>query len=256
MVLRNILQAPVRSVLNTVIPTFGEGESDPDFASVTALYGFNQANFDSGVNNDGSLGVGSVFNSGVAPDTGTVLDGLASGEFNQNGLGSNDGILIGTTDAAIGVNSSVDFTLECWLFVPNAQSDLSTIFSHGTASATLRLIMSLYEPGDATKPGQFELVLGASTIINSADDSYPVDTWFHFALASTSGSMEIYADGARVINTSQNLNRTGDMLTGRHNVLSQPLSGPAFMDEMRITKGVKRYTGATLTVPSFPLPRS
>jgi len=230
--------------------------TDPDFASVTALYGFNQANFGSGVDNDGSLGAGSVFNSGVAPDTDTVLVGSASGEYNQTGLESNNGIDVGTTDDAIGVNSTVDYTIECWVFVPTGQTFNSTIFCNGDTSSTLRQILSIFSPIDGSKPGVVQLVLGSSTTIETGNNQYPVNAWFHFAWTYTTNSMSVYVDGTRVISTAVNPNRVGNMLLGRHNLLAFPISGPAFMDELRITKGIRRYSGSSHVVPAFPFPRA
>jgi hypothetical protein len=87
----------------------------------------------------------------------------------------------------------------------------------------------------------------------SAAGTIAVDTWYHVAVTRQGTSLRTFIDGV-LVNTSTNSN---DMTFGRLRVgTSAVLTSEWFqgwMDELRITKGVARYT-ANFTAPTAPFP--
>jgi len=96
---------------------------------------------------------------------------------------------------------------------------------------------------------------GQLTWYNSgtAAGTIAVDTWQHIAASRQGTSLRTFIDGG-LVNTSTNSN---DMTFGRLRVgINGGLNGEFFqgwMDELRITKGVARYT-ANFTPPTAPFP--
>lgn len=224
----------------------GGGGSDPDFQEVTVLYGFEDANFSTGVHNDGSLADGSVQNNGVVPSGAFFVAGAQSAAFNQNGALSNDGITMGGTINVIG---SGDFTIEGWIRDPGSAGFL--LFSCGVDNNSSNRLNLDFRADEGVN-----CVFGGATVRTSPASVWPVNQFFHFAFVfETTPAFRCYVDGQQVLSGTDTFTRAGNAHLGRHIVLSQPVSGPQYLDEMRITK-VARYSGASFPVPSVPFPRS
>lgn len=228
---------------------YGNGSStpvDPDFASVTVLYGFEQSSFATGVTNDGSLAAGTVEDNGVAPSTAQHIAGLRSAAFNQNGTTSNDGIIMGTTANVLGSGA---FTIEGWIRHSAAFNAL--LFSCGVDNDTSNRLNI-----DLPSTRAISCVFGAGTTRTSSTNVWPVDDFFHFAFVyETTPAFRCYVNGTSVLTGTDSFVRSGNACLGRHINLSQPVSGPNFLDELRISK-VARYTGSSFIVPTPPFPRS
>jgi hypothetical protein len=99
------------------------------------------------------------------------------------------------------------------------------------------------------------------TDLNFSAGNIALNTWHYIAVTRSGTSIRAYVNGSQVGSTVSN----SDNFT--HNkIISRPLfigglNDPSYkfwmngyIDEMRITKGVARYTGATLTVPTSQFP--
>lgn len=225
----------------------GAATTDPYFASVTVLYGFEDANFTSGVHNDGSLSDGTVIDNGVAPNTTFFVAGAQSAAFNQNGPLSNDGILTGGTTSVIGGG---DFTVEGWVRDPGSAT--TVLLSCGVIDASSNRINLAFLSTKAVS-----MTFDSDTTVNSASNVWPPNEFFHCALVyvSATAAWRIYINGTQVVSGTNSFGRAGNAYLGQHNYSPQPVNGPQYLDELRITK-VARYTGTSFTVPSVPLPRS
>jgi hypothetical protein len=85
--------------------------------------------------------------------------------------------------------------------------------------------------------------------------------WHHIAIVREATELRAYLDGTRAVLASLPSgypiqDASGPMCFGMEypNTGSFPL--PAHMDQIRFTKGVARYTGPTITVPTAPFPHS
>jgi hypothetical protein len=138
---------------------------------------------------------------------------------------------------------SEDFTIECWLyptayggfFAKNQTSDHRWVKVDVQGDGTITLY--------ATNSGS-----GWQVNSNSASGTWSLNTWWHFALVRSGTSLKVYKNGVSVISAT---------LSGNlYNVDADPfilgatsLSGFAYrqqytgyIDDLRITKGVARYT--------------
>lgn len=160
-----------------------------------------------------------------------------------------------------------DFTIEAWVnFISHAGDTRHTIigqyntsddpesawwlgFSSISASRPLRLIL-----------GNNPTVAGVNSNLNRAD--FVVGTWYHIAVVRESGTVRFYRDGdyqgGGILNTAV-ANVTVPLTIGKINNLSSTFLMNGYMDSVRVTRNVARYTGTTansFTPPSGSFPTS
>ena len=79
-----------------------------------------------------------------------------------------------------------------------------------------------------------------------------IDTWYHVAYVRSSGTTKLYIDGTEIISVADTTNYTDTNFTvGGWYSNSYLLNG--YIDDLRITKGVARYTAA-FTPPTAAFP--
>ena len=89
-------------------------------------------------------------------------------------------------------------------------------------------------------------------IVDSAGMLFSTDTWYHIALVRYGTSIKLYVNGVSNISTSSSLGLVdnsvslsiGSMLTGEYSM-------NGYIDELRISKGVARWT-SNFTPPTQP----
>ena len=170
--------------------------------------------------------------------------GTGSLEFD----GSGDYLTIPSTqDVALG---SGDFTIECW-------ANFSVV-GGGNGQGLFQLSNGYLNSQDGRGPaiginnqnGQWYIYYGAGTNLNTSLGSSPsANTWYHVAFVRTSGVIKIFIDGTQIgSDISYSGNYTDTYLTvGGWYSSSYLLNG--YLDDLRITKGVARYT-SSFTPPS------
>lgn len=215
-------------------------ETDPYWANVSSLLQFTGAGAVerkgltiSTIGSPSVINTDSPFASGYCLDCPTTSDGMA--------------VAIGSG----GAFGTGDFTIELFVkflggsdlgwFIGNNNSSLAwTIAKYFAASKWLAYFDNT---GNATGYPQSQTAMTAGT-------------WYAMAITRESGTMRGYKAGVKEFEASQTFNftSTADYAVGR------PKSGePRFVGriaEVRITKGVARYTGATYAVPTAPFPTS
>jgi len=102
---------------------------------------------------------------------------------------------------------------------------------------------------------------GSDETYNSASFSFSTNTWYHIAAARTSGTLRLYVNGNRLLNTSDSTtyNRINNdaLFIGRAEFGGVAKHLNCYIDDLRITKGSSRgYTGSTITVPTAAFPDS
>ena len=106
---------------------------------------------------------------------------------------------------------------------------------------------------------------GARLTFGSSGDS-PLDgftwspstaTWYHVAMTRASGTVKAFVDGTQVgsdvTNTENISGASGALIVGALNISGVVQYFNGWLDELRITKGVARYT-TTFTAPTVPFP--
>jgi hypothetical protein len=219
--------------------------TDPNFASVSLLLHMDSTFADSG---PGSLTVTANGNAQVS--TSSPLRGAGSGLFD----GNNDYLTVSDASLAMGTG---DFTIEMMVRRAGDGAGGSTIsqtlidFRTAEPSAQIYLYID-----NESSSRQFRYYVNGSTSISGGSGT--LDTTIHIALVRSSGTTKLYIDGTQVGSSySDSNNYTGTALSvaGRFAAVSggdyRGFNG--MLDELRITKGVARYT-ANFTPPTAPFP--
>jgi hypothetical protein len=211
---------------------FSGRAGDPNFADVSLL-----------LNMDGANG-GTTFTDSSANAFTVTAFGSVSTSTAQSKFGGSSGLFSGgylqiSSNAAFGLGTG-DFTIECWVR-PTNTTLVGGLINVGRFDSGL-----LFRVGSNTDSLYFN---GVSTNWNAFTNA-PVNTWTHLALVRSGSAVAVYADGVSVHTrtSSADLNAANAVIigTGAHN-LGETYAG--YIDELRITKGVARYT-ANFTPPT------
>lgn len=233
-----------------IVPRQDRIARDPYIASVVLLVSFDGA--------DGATTTTDLKGHALTFAGNAQLDTAAS-KFGGSSL-----LLDGTGDWVTSPDSDDwyfpgEFTIEAW-FRSNTTGGNTHIISQGPAagnynfafrydysSATQkRFVFSYYPSGTATPVA----TIGMS--FENIDQS----VFNHAAVTrDAANSIKIYLDGVQKAAGTQagGFNSTGVLTIGAGLINTQPWTG--WIDEIRITKGVCRYTSA-FTAPTLPFPRS
>lgn len=151
------------------------------------------------------------------------------------------------TDFSFGTG---DFTIEFWAY-PTVQTQYGAMVNVGYYNDGILFRQRIGWPFDA-------LYLNNSYANWNSQTNMPLNVWTHMALVREAGVVAVYANGTRVLtwNNAANLNPSGTFVTIGTGVHSPTSWGEAFighLDDLRITKGVARYSGPTATIPTGPV---
>jgi len=144
----------------------------------------------------------------------------------------------------------VDFTIEAFIKPTATASYKQIVGQWGSCQNSYQL--SLYS-------GMLGWERPGYGTFTSSDGSASValNTWHHVAVSRTGSTISLYLDGKRVASAADSINyTTGGCGMGVGKVADQNgySFGSGFIDEVRITRHVARYSGATYTVPAQAFP--
>ncbi len=208
---------------------------DPFAANVTALLHFNGTN-------------GSTTFTDVVGNTWGTLVGLpiistGRSKFGGASLLQSSGAssIVECAAPGSGLALTGDFTIEGWLYMPSAPGTYNTVVyfnSGGSTDITVRASGTSVEMKNASDAA-FAVSPGGSLL----------GAWFHF-FAGRSGSTCYVGAGGTIASQG-----AGSSATAPVSVLLGGVSDIEYsLDDLRITKGVCRYTGASYTVPTAEFP--
>lgn len=222
----------------------GGGGGDPYWANVVSLLHFDGA--------DGSTTFTDQTGKVWTPSGNAQIDTAHSKFGGAAGLFDGAGDYISTPSHADFNFGAGDFTVEGWARTNGAIAATSCFvgqwlagdykFTVGCATSG-RAYFSLSESG------------GSGTELVSANGAIPTSTWFHFAGVRSGSTHTMYVNGVSVATGAISgalFSSTSTIRIGS-NGDNQAFNG--HVDEVRITKGIARYTG-NFTPPSAPFPDS
>jgi hypothetical protein len=235
------------------------GGSDPSFASVKLLLGFEGSDGSTTITDESSAAHGTATVNGNAQiDTGVALIGTSSLLLD----GTGDFITFpDSADWDLSDSNSDQFTVEAFVrFNVLAASTRYNLIGQGNTAGTLAWAFRVTESVN----GQLSFLgstAGASFdwTVTTASAGLSTGTRFHVAVdKDSSGKVRIYVDGVmRGSGTPSNsaIFNSSQVLTIGALSSNNPLNG--WLDEVRITKGVARYASdGGFTVPTAAFPRS
>lgn len=218
----------------------GGGSSDPNFSNVALLLHMEGAN-GSTTFTDNSPRPKDVTPFGNAQiSTAQSQFGGASASFD----GSGDYLQVATgTDFEFGTG---DFTIEFWLRLNNASAQQNIYESRVSTEASRPVI--------GFNAGTLRYLNGG-TIDRITSGTLVANTWYHVAVARFGTNTRMFVNGTQAGATFTDTTNYG---VGAGRPLIGSFAGTAaflngFIDELRVTKGVARYT-ANFTPPTAPFP--
>jgi hypothetical protein len=196
-------------------------------------------------------------NAGIFDNTGknnleTVGDAQIDTSVKKYGTGSIefDGtgdylFLSATSDLVMGTG---DFTIEMWVYYAGA-SYSGTQFLIDQRNTTSQIAIAFLFNDE-----NLELYVDGLERISNAVHA-AVQTWQHIALVRSSGTTTIYVDGTASGSTYSDTNNyvAPQTYIGSRHALASDTQLNGYIDDLRITKGVARYT-ANFTPPTAALP--
>jgi len=220
---------------------------DPQFGSVSLL-----------LHGDGTNGSATITDSSPTPKTvtaaGNAQISTAQSKFGGASLlfDGNGDYLASASNAAFGMGTS-NFTLEAWI-----RPNLITGFDRGIIEFRNTIFGQLdggaaFIQGSSAKLGFWDGVTGyglTGTVVS-------LNTWHHVAFVRLGNTLTAYLNGTQDFTASFTVNLGSARPLGiggsNTNTLkgSSPFSG--YIDEVRITKGIARYT-TNFTPPTAPFP--
>ena len=219
---------------------------DPQFGSVSLLLHGNGAN-----------GSTSITDSSLSPKTVTAFGNAqistAQSKFGGSSIafdGSGD-YLAGVTTESDTFNMPGDFTVEAWIYL-NSTAGTQTIAGKW-ATQQQAWVFQL------TSSTLF-IATGNSGIfgkISSGSTTFNTSTWYHIAATRSGSNIRLFSNGTLLVTDVNTFNATSANTTSviyvglNQDGAQHPFNG--YIDELRITKGVARYT-SNFTPPTAPFP--
>jgi hypothetical protein len=222
----------------------------------------NRSNVSLLLHGDGTNGSTTIVDSSPSPKSVTANGGaqISTAESKFGGAsiafdGNNDWLSISNAALALG---SGDFTVECfvrWAGDTNAgDTAASNLIDFRTAEPSNQFYMFI-RPSTGIEPQAFQYYVNGAARITSTTLA-TLNTWRHIAIAKSSATTTMYVDGVSQGTWADSTNYTSTTATigGRFAaVLGDQRSLNGYIDDLRITKGVARYT-ANFTPPTAPFP--
>ncbi len=212
---------------------------------------------------DGSNGSTAIVDSSANAHTitanGDAQISTTQGKFGGSSLyfdGSGD-YLTAPVDSSFEFGTG-DFTVECWLYLTNnTGSQPIVLLGNGASGGPSTISYSAWYLFYLSGTGlRFYRYTGTETFYTFST-TLSTNTWYHIAVSRSGTSLRCFVDGTQVgstVTTSLSYNKVNNDNLHIGRVLSGSNSGTiyylhGYLDDLRITKGVARYTG-DFTIPT------
>jgi hypothetical protein len=139
-----------------------------------------------------------------------------------------------------------NFTIECWLYLTATGVDDGIIIENRSSGAST----SGFAFNTRGVAGGYKINFYVGGF-NITPNSVTYSSWNHIAVTRSSGTVRIFLNGVIDLTVTINTNLTDSSMTIGQSLLYANSNITGYIDDLRITKGVARYT-ATFTPPSSP----
>lgn len=176
-------------------------------------------------------------------NTGAVAFSASAAKFGTGGAAFNGTNRLSASSSSAFTFGTGDFTVEASVYytsAPGTNANCGNIIGEG----------GLWQLCPApTYLGWWNAAYGSTQTIGY---TFTTNTWYTIAVSRNSGTLRFYVNGTLIGSASDatNMSSTGAVSIGNVPGNGQPL--PGYVDEVRITKGVGRYTGNSYTVGVSP----
>jgi hypothetical protein len=163
----------------------------------------------------------------------------SSSLYHNNQSSTTDHVSFGSNSDFL-INQNTEYTIEFWYRARDTTANIP-ILGYGTYNSAIQFQM--YATGDGAilfKQGSGSWGWGS---INITGGTLTVDTWKHIAVVRNAGTLTVYVDGTSIGSASTGNwgGSTGTLRIATY--FGDARAGYFYMDDLRITKGIARYTG-------------
>jgi len=225
------------------VDPFSFAPTDPDFANVSLL-----------LHGDGTNGSTTFTDNSPRPKVPTNFGNVistAQSQFGGASIFANSTYMqyAADTDYELGTGA---FTIECW-YRGTSAANFASIVSKGTVGSN----SGAYGLHFRSTNNTIGFYLGAANnnVITSTTSIRTAATWFHIAVTRSGNNTRLFINGTQegITYTVNYTITTGGVLTVGRDNFSTDFKVNGYIDDVRITKGVARYT-ANFTAPTAPFP--
>jgi len=230
--------------------------SDPYFANVNLLLHFDGTSGTATFTDSSSYNVSlTAFGTTTSPTISSTQQ-----KFGPTSLYVNGTQTVYTPASAVNIFGTNNFTIECW-FYPTSYSSAPGIISNIlTAFTTDKWAVTLTNAGYP----QFWVydISGGSVAFLTTTTAVTLNAWSHIAVTRNGSTFYLFLNGAQLTTgtSSSSLDTTNGATTSTIVIGGEETSNAAnpymfsgYIDEVRITNGIARYT-ANFAVPTAPFP--
>jgi len=138
-----------------------------------------------------------------------------------------------------------DFTIEAWAYPTGTNSQATIISNYNGPSSGWGLLLG--STGPTFGWGDTNLLAGSSALTQNA--------WNHVAITRSGTSLRMFLNGTQIASAtnSTDFTSTGALFIGRLREATAGFYWQGYLDDVRLTKGVARYT-ANFTPPTAAFP--
>lgn len=216
------------------------GATDPYFASVVLLLHCDGSNGSTTFPDSSSSAKTMLVSADAQVDTGQKKYGTGSLKLDASG----DYLRTNSSSADFSFSTATDFTVEAWVYVQAASPNTVNWFALTARKYYFGTYSGAVVVGGS---GWANLFLGTTSFTPY------LDKWTHVAHTRSGSTHRLFVDGV-LKETASNSGSVGD--TDTASIGNDPNFGPVFngwIDEVRVTKGVCRYTADFIPPPAaFP----
>jgi len=221
------------------IKTFGSTAGDDQFAKVTAMF-----NFDGSDGDTTTSGLdASNKNLSLTYSTGDQLSNTQK-KFGATSLYVADNVIVSSSDGFdMGTG---DFTMEAWFYFTSFANSFAMFDQWDSSGSTRNQLWH-----STANDGKLAWYYAGTSNFASANPAVSTGAWTHIALVRYSGTLKMYINGTAESNTASHSGQFGRSHTMYFGDQHGGGGGAPqyYMDDLRITKGLARYT-SNFTAPT------
>jgi hypothetical protein len=242
-----LLTEPTRIVLAKGQPV----PNDPNFAFNSLL-----------LHGDGTNGSTTITDSSGSPKVVTAVGNAqistAQSKFGGASIafdGTGDYLTVPSTGTP-GDFGAGDFTVELWTFLVSRINSFPCLVGNYTAFAAGSFALFAGHGSASGGTTKYQLALNGTGFPSINAGTIIYNAWAHIAVVRSGSTISLYLNGTSVGSATSSANLTGTTGSLFIGTAGDGLAGGAingYIDDLRITKGVARYTG-NFTPPTAPFP--
>lgn len=211
----------------------------------------------------------SLLLSGDGPDGSTVFKDSSLNEFTVNvngdaqistsvvkyGTGSmlfdGSGDYLSVSDSAFAFGTG-DFTIECWFYRNSTPIEFAGVMATNPSTGTDTFQLASGSVNFGSTSSAIAFLIGGAANFNLFSGSLNNNQWYHVAVTRSGTTARLFVDGLEVDSKTNSNNLTAsNFLVASNRGENNFFDG--YIDDLRITKGVARYT-SNFTPPTSAFP--